>query len=201
MGQTVRVRRSSEAARPAAFLALLVCLLALGALAPAARAAPDFSIKDAQTNLRRGIYYLDADLHLALNRRARDALANGVPLTFVVQIHVIHGRKLLWNAVVAELAERYRLSYLPLSERYQIKNLNSGSEDGYDSLAAALAAIGRIRDLPVIDASLLDKDARYLVAMRVVLDTAQLPAPLKLVAVFMPGWQLESHWRQWVLQP
>lgn len=195
-----RARRGGAAAMRPAALALLA-LLGILAAAPNACADGGFSVLDAHTALRRGVYYLDADLGLELNQRARDALANGVPLTFVVEIHVIHGRKLLWNAVVAELAERYRLRFLPLSERYQVRNLNSGTVNGYDSLDAALIAISRIRDLPVIDADLLQKNTRYLAAMRVVLDTTDLPGPLKLMAVFMPGWQLESDWRQWVLVP
>lgn len=164
-------------------------------------AAPAFAVTAASTTLVRGEYYLDADLDLRLNQRARDALANGVALTLVVEVHIVHGRKLLWNAVVAELNERYRLSYRPLSRGYSVNNLNSGEIKSYDSLSAALGAIGRIRNLPLIDASLLDKRTRYLGTMRVVLDTGDLPGPLRLVAVFMPGWQLQSTWRQWVIAP
>lgn len=180
----------------------LLAVALLGLLSsPAGLAAGSkgFAVTAAATRLERGVYYLDANLRLDLDKRAHEALANGVALTFVVQIHVVHGRKLLWNATIAELNERYRLSYRPLSQSYSVENLNSGAVRSYDSLSAALAAISEIRDLPLIDADLLDKHTRYLGSMRVVLDTSDLPAPLRLMALVVPGWQLESPWHQWVM--
>lgn len=180
---------------------LLVLLAFFAVAAPQARAASNFTITHIATHLDHGVYYLEADMSLGLNERARQALDNGVALTFVISIHILHRRLWLWNAVVAHLTERYRLSYLPLTERYRIENLNSGARQGYDTLALALAAISHIRNLPVIDADLLDKGTRYYVAMRIVLDTKQLPGPLKAIAAIVPGWRLASKWQEQELTP
>lgn len=185
--------------RRGAGLVLLMVLLA--AAASPARAAPAFAITHIATRLDHGVYYVKADMSLRLNNRAREALDNGVALTFVISIHIFHRRLWLWNAVIAHLTERYRLSYSPLTERYRIENLNSGAKHGYDTLAQALAAISHISDLPVIDADLLAKGTRYYVAMRIVLDTKQLPGPLKAIATIVPGWQLASQWREQRLTP
>lgn len=170
-------------------------------VSPAASAAPAFSVNSLATHFKRGVYYLDADLSLRLNQRARNALSNGVSLTFVVNIRIVHRRRFWWNAVAAKLTERYRLSYHPLTERYRVNNLNSGAAEGYDSLAQALSAISRIRELPLVDASLLAPRTRYIVALRVVLSTKTLPGPLKLIAAVVPGWRLASSWRNGVLAP
>lgn len=197
--KTAGAGRGEGSARSLRVLAL-ACLLAF-ALAPiAAYAAPAFKVDRISTQLRRGVYYLDAGLHLALNKRARDALSNGVALTFVVDIHIVHRRTFLWNAVIARLTERYRLRYRPLTERYRVKNLNSGAAAEYASLNNAMAALSRIHDLPLVDASLLEPGTRYVVAMRVVLDTKDLPGPLKLIAAVVPGWRLTSAWRNQVLR-
>lgn len=180
---------------------ILVIVAILAVLAAPAYGAAGFVVTYASSGLERGVYYLNANMDLQLNKRARDALANGVALTLVVNIRILHGRKLLWNALIAELDERYRLNYRPLSRSYTVRNVNSGDVKSYDSLSGALAAIGRIRRLPLIDASLLNKHSRYLGTMRIVLDTNDLPGPLRLMAVFMPDWQLASAWHQWVLQP
>jgi hypothetical protein len=189
----------SQARRCGAF-ALLLCVLVLAAT-PAARAEPSFSIKRISTQLEHGVYYLDADMHLELNERARQALKNGVALTFVIDIHVLHRRLWLWNSVDANLAERFKLRYFPLTEHYRIENLNSGAREGYSTLEGALAAISQIRHLPVIDASLLAAGTTYYLAMRVVLDTKQLPGPLKVMANVVPGWQLASDWHEERLTP
>ena len=173
-------------------------LLAAAALAWAvpAAASPAFHVDHLSTYLRQGVYYMDADFSLPLNERAHDALSNGVALTFVLDIHIVRRRRLLWNVVVARLRERYRLSYRPLTENYRVRNLNSGAEESYGSLPAALAAVSHVRDLPLVDTSVLAPKTRYFVAVRIVLDTKDLPGPLKLIAAVVPGWQLASDWRR-----
>ncbi|MGH8272763.1 MAG: DUF4390 domain-containing protein [Gammaproteobacteria bacterium] len=180
--------------------ALLLLSASLVAASPA-RAEPPFAVLKISTRLDGGVYYLDASMRLELNQRAHNALENGVALTFVVPIHILHRRLWLWNVVAAHLEERYRLRYFPLTERYQVANLNAGARESYATLAEALAAIGHIHHLPIIDANLLDKKTHYYVAMRVVLDTKQLPGPLKVAASIVPGWQLASKWHEERLQP
>lgn len=171
----------------------LACVLALGFVAPAHAAA--FKVSDLQTQRTEGVYYLNADLTLDLNQEARKALSHGVALTFVVDIKVERKRSWwIWDKTAAELSERYRLSYRPLAERYRLDNLNSGLNEEYPTLEAALNSISHIRNLPVIDASLLNPHARYYLLMRVVLDTHELPGPLKLLAAILPGWRLASDW-------
>lgn len=179
---------------------VLVLVLGLG-FVPAAHAAA-FKVSSLSTQRRDGVYYLRADLELKLNQQARKALAHGVALTFVVDIKLERKRGWwIWDKTAAELNERYRLSYRPLAERYRLDNLNSGLNEEYATLDDALNSISHIRKLPVIDASLLDPHARYYLLMRVVLDTHELPGPLKLLAAVMPGWRLESDWRSTRLTP
>jgi len=160
---------------------------------------PAFAVMRVHSYLRRGVYYLDADLSLRLNPRAHRALVHGVALTFIVEIHIIRYRRFLWNEIIGRLRERYRLSYRPLTRTYRVENLNIGSSNAYDSLAGALDSLNHIRRLPLIDASLLARHTRYLARIRVGLDDQALPGPLKLVSLLLPGWQLESTWNQWVL--
>ena len=180
--------------------AMWVLVLVFG-LVTAAYAA-GFHVINLSTHRAQGVYYLNADLALKLNREARTALAHGVALTFVVNIEIKRRRGWwIWNKTVAKLAERYRLSYRPLAERYRLDNLNSGWSGGYATRAEALHAIGHLRKLPLIDASLLNPRAHYYLLLRVVLDTHQLPGPLKLLAAIMPGWGLASGWRQVRVMP
>lgn len=180
----------------------LTLAVALGAgLVPVALAG-SFSVQGMSTQRVQGVYYLDANLGLQLNQQAQNAIAHGVALTFVVHIKVERQRGWwIWDKNVAELTERYRLSYKPLAERYRLDNLNSGANEEYASCEAALQAISHIRKLPVIDASLLNAQGRYYVLLRVVLDTHDLPGPLKLLAAILPGWRQASDWRRARLTP
>jgi len=189
-----------KAAGGQAMRLMLALVLALGLVAAAHAAA--FKVSSLTTQSADGVYYLNADLDLKLNQEARNALAHGIALTFVVNIKVERKRSWwIWDKTAAELNERYRLSYRPLAERYRLDNLNSGLNEEYSTLEEALNSISHIHKLPLIDASLLDQHARYYLMLRVVLDTHELPGPLKLLAAVMPGWRLASDWKSTRLSP
>jgi hypothetical protein len=176
--------------------------LILGCLLPGARAdnnSGGFVIRTAYTELLNGVYYLSADVDLNMSGNALHALENGVPLTVEWQIEVIRPRFLLWNQTVANLTERYQISYHPLIQRFVIKNLNSGEQQSFASYRDAILNLGQVNDLPVIDASLLQPHTRYMIRMRAVLDITDFPGPLKLIASLFKGWDLSSDWYAWVL--
>lgn len=158
-----------------------------------------FVIRTAYTELLNGVYYLNADVGLNMSNAALNALENGVPLTVEWQIEVIRPRFLIWNKTIARLTERYRISYHPLTERFVIKNLNSGEQQSFASFRDAITNLGQVNDLPVIDASLLQAHTRYMIRMRAVLDITDFPGPLKLIASLFKGWALSSDWYAWVL--
>ena len=103
------------------------------------------------------------------------------------------------DSEIAALSQRMELSYQPLSERYVVRYINSGKQKSFATLFSALMAMGRIDNLPLIDASLLDPEARHAVEMRVVLDQSKLPGPLRMFRFWDRGFQLQSDWYQWTL--
>lgn len=182
--------------------AALVCIAAMSGVASGVRAANGhggFVIRTAYTELLNGVYYLNADVDLSMSDDALNALENSVPLTVEWQIEVIKHRKLIWNQTVATLTERFQISYHPLTRRFIIKNLNSGEQQSFSSYRNAIANLGQVNDLPVIDASLLQTHTKYMIRMRAVLDIKDFPGPLKLIASLFRSWDLSSDWYAWVL--
>ena len=53
------------------------------------------------------------------------------------------------DAGVAALEQRYELSYHALSQRYLVRNLNTGEQQDFGTLQAALDRLGEVRGLPV----------------------------------------------------
>jgi len=115
------------------------------------------------------------------------------------QIRLDKVRRFWLDKKTATLEQSFELSYQPLSERYVVRNLNSGEQKSFATLFSALNSMGRIVDLPIIDASLLDADERYEIALRAVLDQNTLPGPLRLLAFWSSGFRLESDWYVWML--
>ncbi len=143
---------------------------------------------------------LDARLQLVLSSEALNALNSGVPLTIELQMQVIRSRRFYIDAVDAELAFRFELEYRPISQRYIVRNLNSGDQDSFATLYSALNYLGRIQRLPVIDESLLIPGRDYRVRLRALLATEQYSAPLRLLFFWRDEWQLKSEWYEWKLE-
>jgi len=189
---TTRVRLWSCAG--AALLALL--LLPVG---DAEAKDKPFEIRTATSRLSDGVWFANARIDYRLSDDALEALENGVSLTIQLQIEVTRIRRFWTDAKVASLKQGYQLSYQPLSERYVILNLNSGEQNSFATLFSALNHMGRVVDLPLIDASILDPDARYEVSMRAILDQDTLPGPLRMIAFWSEGFRLVSNKYTWKL--
>lgn len=184
-----------------ALIAACISLLASTALAqdPVERAGY-FEVRSASTELAGGVHMLDARLQLVLSSEALNALNSGVPLTIELQMQVIRSRRFYLDAVDAELAFRFELEYRPISQRYIVRNLNSGDQDSFATLYSALNNLGRVQRLPVIDESLLVPDRDYRVRLRALLATEQYSAPLRLLFFWRDEWQLKSDWYEWKLE-
>ncbi|RMG28822.1 MAG: DUF4390 domain-containing protein [Gammaproteobacteria bacterium] len=189
---------------PPSFLWALWVLTLLPGLFTGARAdepgRPGFRVVDVRSERSDGLYRVDANLHLRLSRAAREALDNGLPLTIQIRMQVLRPRRYLWDEVVAEVIQRYRLRYHALARRYVLVNLNTDEQRPYPTLAQALARLGTLRDFPLIDTHLLDPEATYLARIRVELDIESLPTPMRVMAYLSKAWHLDSDWYVWRLQ-
>ena len=159
-----------------------------------------FEVRSAGTELVDGVHRLNARLQLLLSSEALEALESGVPLTIELQIEIIRERRFYLDAVDHDLAIRYELEYRPLSQRYIVRNLNSGDQESFATLYSALNNLGRVQGLPIIDNSLLESDRNYRIRVRALLNTQQYPAPLRLLFFWRDQWQLESEWSEWSLK-
>lgn len=159
-----------------------------------------FDIRSAATTLREGVHELEARLQLILSDEALDALNSGVPLTIELEFEVIRVRGLWIDAQDALLTFMYELEYRPLSQRYIVRNLNSGDQDSFSTLYTALNNLGRIQGLPVIDDAVLEPDSRYRLRLRARLSTKQYPSALRLLFFWRSQWQLQSEWYEWMLE-
>jgi len=184
---------------------LAVAVLAI--MAPANAVAQDellregyFEVRSASTRLVDGVHRLDARLQLILSSEALEALESGVPLTIELQVQVIRSKRFYPDSTDAELVVDFELEYRPLSQRYLVRNLNSGEQDTHATLYSALNSLGRIDDLPLIDENLLAEGKPYRARMRALLQTRQYPAPLRLLFFWRSQWQLKSEWLEWSLE-
>jgi len=200
LAPSTQIRRRTRTAT-ALLSVLLVVFVAAGSLAQdKIEREGYFEVRSASTTLVDGVHELDSRLQLVLSSEALDALNSGVPLSIELQLQVIRVRRFYIDALDAELAVRFELEYRPLSQRYIVRNLNSGDQDSFATLYSALNNLGRVQGLPIIDDSVLQSDRSYRIRARALLQTKQYPAPLRLLFFWRSQWQLQSEWLEWTLE-
>jgi hypothetical protein len=181
---------------------MLLCFLATSTLTPAF-AETKAVIRSASLALdsAQDVYELNAKVDIALPEDARKGIEAGLTLRFVYEIALSRVRGYWPDANVAELEQAYELSYHALSQRYLLRNLNTGEQQDFGSLQAALEQLGDVRGLPVIDADLVKDDGRYEVSLRAVIDLSTTPAALQWLLFWTDDWSAASEWFTWPLRP
>ena len=180
---------------------LLIVILVLSETAALAQEEDGhFEVRSASAELIGGVYYLSAEIEYRLSEAATEALESGVALTIELQIEVSRVRRFRPDPEVASLRQRYELQYHALSQRFVVKNVNSGEQESYPTIGSALAGLGAV-NIPLLDEALLDEGRRYSARLRAGLDTEGFPGPMRLLIFWLDEWQLVSEWYEWQLRP
>lgn len=185
---------------PAVWFAML--LLALACLAPAYAdgLGGRCEVRSADLALKEGVYQLNARLELPITPAVRQGLADGVPLALQLELSIERSRRLLPNATVAELVQRYHLQYNAVSARYVLRNINSGEQESFALVDEALARLSQIRDVPVLDRSFIEAGPHYEANVRAKVDYGAVPLTVRILMFWVNDWHRESEWYTWTLQ-
>jgi Domain of unknown function (DUF4390) len=178
------------------------CVRALAAVlllcaASAASAQQSFEIRSAYVEPSESVYLLNVTMDFDIPEGAKRAVREGVPLTLNIEILVAHSRRLWLDETVAALEQHYELVYHALTERYLVRNLNSGEQASFANLDAALDYLRVIEDLPILDGSLLQAQLRHEISLRASLDVKTMPDTLRFVLFWADDWRQRSEWYTW----
>lgn len=144
-------------------------------------------------------YRLDAAFDIRLSPGLRDAITRGIPVHFLAEFELSKERWYRFDPRPIKLVKAYTLTYVPLLRQYRLSAGNASQS--FSRLEDALQSLSRIRAWPVADGGLLQPGESYQAALRLRLDTAQLPKPLQLNAVSSQAWSLTSEWYRWSVDP
>jgi uncharacterized protein DUF4390 len=172
-------------------LPFLITLLA--SLAPAQ--AAENQIRSAEILSTEEGYVVNADIDLTLNNRLEDALRRGVSLYFLLECELSRPRWYWFDEQVVNQTLTYRLSYQAITRAYR---LSIGSlHQNFDSMEAAFRTMLRIRNWGVAERGELRTGLSYNVALRLGLDTTQLPKPFQVTTIGSRDWNLSTDWLRW----
>jgi hypothetical protein len=163
-------------------------------------------ITSAHTELQNDKYLLFADVDYQLSEKAKEALENGVPLFWTLQIKVMRERDFLWARTELETAVHYRLQYHVLLNMYRVVIIKPDSEtkngDSYNfsTLSSALSLMSSVEKLPLFEQSNINPEKHYFVQIKASFEHDMLPLPLQPSSYINPQWYLSSDWTTWALE-
>ena len=161
----------------------------------------EFLVTNLSTRLDGTTYLMDAEIEYRFTERVLEALSNGVPITLEVHVQLRRKGAWVWERDLVDFRSRYQIRYHALASVYQVVDMQSGDRQNFATESAALAALGNIAALPLINKDDLEPFERYVLAVKTRLDIEALPLPLRPIAYVTPSWNLDSEWSKWRLQP
>lgn len=177
----------------ARILVALACAFALHAR------ADEIDVIDARLAATEEGLLLSADFGFEFNSRLSETVANGVPLYFLVEFELTRPRWYWWNEKTVTRDTQFRLSYHALSRQYR---LTTGPlHQNFATLEEALDGMRRLRNWQVLERSVALGGASYGAAVRMLLDTSQLPRPLQVSELTNRELRLESPWKRFIFIP
>jgi len=183
--------------RALALLAAAAAGWAIGASAPAA--ADVIPVKSAELRVEDGEVLLNAEFDVAINPTLEEALKNGIPLYFVLEVEIARPRWYWLDEKVATVSTTWRVAYAPLTQHYRV---SAGLiAQTVQSLAEVERLIGRVTSRPIARAAEFAPGTRYEASVRLRLDINQLPKPFQVNALTSREWQLASDWRRFAFTP
>jgi hypothetical protein len=171
--------------------------LVIATLAAIAWAQSRFEIRSAYVERSEGVYQLNSTIDFDLADGARLAIRDGAPLTLHLDIIVRRQRSYWLDETVATLDQSYELVFHALSERYLVRNVNSGEQASYPTLDAALDALRVISNLPILDEALVEPKSRHEVSVRASLDVRTMPDTLRFILFWSDDWRQRTEWYTW----
>lgn len=144
-------------------------------------------------------YAVNAQFDVELTPRLQEALNNGVALYFVVEFELVRPRWYWLDERSVASRLQYRLTYHALSRQYRL--WTGTLHQPFGTLSEALRVLGRVRSWQVLERDRISNGSTYQAAVRMQLDTAQLPKPFQLTALTSRDWTLSSDWLRFAFTP
>lgn len=142
-----------------------------------------------------GGFVLGVDLSFDFTPRLEEAVSKGLTLHFVAEFDLTRPRWYWLDEKIVEARQTWRLTYHALTRQYR---LSTGAlHQSFGTLEEALRVLSRVRGWIVAEPDRLRPGDVLSAALRVRLDTSQLPKPFQVEALSNKNWILSSDWKRW----
>ena len=155
-------------------------------------------VRSAYVNIEKGVFLLHARVDYPLSPAIRNALRDGVSLTFDLDARVDRERHFWFNANIVDVTLRRELTYHAVSDRYLVRDTRTRDQESFPTLDEALDYLGKVNAWPILVEPQLDGGS-YTISVRAGMRRGHLPASLRAILFWTDDWARVSEWYTWSL--
>jgi hypothetical protein len=195
----LRAHLTTDGSRRSTVLAA-TCAIALAVWSLSVADALDgvLEVRSAYVNIEKGVFLLHARVDYPLSPAIRNALRDGVSLTFDLDARVDRERRFWFNANIVDLTLRRELTYHAVTDRYLVRDTRSRDQVSFPTIDEALDYLGKVDAWPILVEPQLDGGS-YTISVRAGMRRGHLPASLRAILFWTDDWARESEWYTWSL--
>ena len=184
--------------RGGVFSVLSAMVLGLWGLACAAALDGVLEVRSAYVNIDKGVFLLHARVEYPESTAIRDALRDGITLTFDLQLRIDRDRRFWFNSGIVDLTLRRELTYHAVSDRYVVRDTKSGDQTTYATLDEALTFLGHVDGWPILVEPQLN-GGNYNISVRAGVRRGHLTSSMRAIMFWTDDWARTSEWYTWSL--
>lgn len=163
--------------------------------------AEGFNINRADAEFNNSALSVKATLDLELSDAVSEALHNGVTIELITTLDLFKKRRFLWSDRIAQWRFNYQISFHSLTNRYVLTQPQYNESQSYTALGALLKQIETFDfESEIMGDTLPPGKHGYKLKLRVALNKAALPAPLRVMSHVLPDWWLKSDTFEWFVK-
>jgi hypothetical protein len=155
-------------------------------------------VRSAYVNIEKGVFLLHARVEYPVSPAIRNALRDGVSLTFDLDARVDRERHFWFNANIVDVTLRRELTYHAVSDRYLVRDTRTRDQESFPTLDEALDYLGKVDAWPILVEPQLDGGS-YTISVRAGMRRGHLPASLRAILFWTDDWARVSEWYTWSL--
>ena len=155
-------------------------------------------VRSAYVNIEKGVFLLHARVEYPVSPAIRNALRDGVSLTFDLDARVDRERHYWFNANIVDVTLRRELTYHAVSDRYLVRDTRTRDQESFSTLDEALDYLGKVDAWPILVEPQLDGGSST-ISVRAGMRRGHLPASLRAILFWTDDWARVSEWYTWSL--
>lgn len=160
--------------------------------------AGSFAIDKASASFDKTALSVNAKFELELSNTIDEALQNGVAISLITTLDLFARRKYIWDEHIAQWAFTHEISYHSLTRRYILSSPQSSEDFSYSSIDDLLDQIETFTfQSDILGDTMPQSKNGYVLQLRIALDKAALPNPLRMMTYISPAWKAKSKVYEW----